>query len=70
MSMVTIPDHWSGEEALVFVAFLEETICAIWRKHEHQMKARLLREERLRAPARIGCPHCFDPDPANHEPGL
>jgi hypothetical protein len=37
MRHVTIPRHWTGEEALTTVAFLEEIIRAIWRAHGDEM---------------------------------
>lgn len=37
MKHCNIPDVWSGEEALAFVAFLNRLIEAIWRAHGHKM---------------------------------
>ena len=49
MKHVTIPGHWSGEQALVVADFLEAVIRAVWRQHGEQMAARkkqLSKEER------------------------
>ncbi len=46
MKHCPIPDAWSGEEALAFVALLERLSQAIWRAHGPEM-ARCL--ERLHA---------------------
>ena len=37
MKHVTIPPHWTGEEALSTAAFLEKIIRAIWRAHGDEM---------------------------------
>ena len=37
MKHCNIPDVWSGDEALAFVAFLQRLIDAIWRAHGHNM---------------------------------
>ena len=37
MSAIDIPDDWSGEDALVVVAFLEEIVHAIWNRHRCEM---------------------------------
>lgn len=37
MKHVTIPNEWSGEEALKLVAFLERVIEAVWRAHGREM---------------------------------
>jgi len=37
MSHCPIPDAWSGEEALAFVALLDRLSQAIWRAHGDEM---------------------------------
>jgi hypothetical protein len=37
MRRVTIPAHWTAEQALSMVAFLEDVIRAIWREHGDHM---------------------------------
>jgi hypothetical protein len=37
MSTIDIPDAWSGEEALLVVAFLEDVVHAIWNRHHREM---------------------------------
>ena len=37
MKRVTIPTHWTGQEALDVVGFLEKVILAIWRAHGGSM---------------------------------
>jgi len=37
MKHVTIPDQWSGGEALSVVTFLEKVIEAVWRAHGARM---------------------------------
>ena len=43
MKHCTIPDTWSGKEALAFVAFLDRLSQAVWRAHGGSM-ARCLME--------------------------
>ena len=38
MKHCSIPDVWTGEEALAFVAFLERLSEAIWRAHGQEME--------------------------------
>ena len=33
MKHCPIPDAWTGDEALAFVALLDGIVCAIWRAH-------------------------------------
>ena len=47
MSSLTIPDDWSGEDAPVVVAFLEDVVQAIWGRHRWEMG--LIMERRYRA---------------------
>ena len=47
MSSINVPDDWSGEDALVVVAFLEEIVLAIWSRHRWEMG--LVIERRYRA---------------------
>lgn len=44
MKRVTIPRHWSAEQALSVVAFLDDVIRAIWREHGEQMADVLRRD--------------------------
>lgn len=37
MKHCTIPDHWTGQEALAFVALLDRLSLAIWRAHGADM---------------------------------
>jgi hypothetical protein len=37
MSHCSIPDAWTGEEALAFVALLDRLSQAIWRAHGEEM---------------------------------
>ena len=46
---VRIPRHWSGDEALVFVAFLENITHAVWAAHGRDMAACLQRADDLQA---------------------
>ena len=46
MKHCTIPDAWTGEQALAFVALLDRLSQAIWRAHGHEMAHYL---ERLHA---------------------
>ena len=48
MKRVTIPRHWSAEQALSVVAFLDDVIRAIWREHGEQM-ADVLRRDACRS---------------------
>lgn len=50
MKHVTIPSHWTGEDALSVVGFLEEILRAIWRAHGDQM-ADVLNPDRAPGPA-------------------
>jgi hypothetical protein len=47
MKHVTIPTHWTGEEALDVVGFLEKVIHAIWRAHGGSMGQVLYRDFHL-----------------------
>jgi len=47
MKHVTIPRHWSAEQALSVVRFLDDVIRAVWRQHGEEMAACM---EYLRAP--------------------
>ena len=73
-----IPDHWTGDEALTFVAFLEEVILAVWGIHGHDMAAQLRRAEEQSTLGYYRCPPALNPlhvpeppdDPrADDEPG-
>ena len=44
MSTIQIPDHWTAEEALIVVNFLDDILTAIWDVHDQQM-ARILQRE-------------------------
>lgn len=46
---VHIPTHWSGDEALAFVAFLDRLEHAIWVAHGPEMAASLQRADDLQA---------------------
>lgn len=37
MKHCNIPDIWTGDEALAFVALLDRLTCAIWRAHGDKM---------------------------------
>lgn len=37
MKHCNIPDAWTGDEALAFVALLDRLTCAIWRAHGERM---------------------------------
>ena len=56
-----IPDHWTGDEALTFVAFLEEVILAIWAQHGHDMAAQLRRAEEQSTLGYCRCPPALNP---------
>jgi hypothetical protein len=56
MKSVQIPTHWSGEQALSMVAFLDELIRSIWSRHGEEM-AEVLRRDRAPTPS-------TDPGPA------
>ena len=43
--VVTIPDHWSADEALVVVSFLKRISESIWATHGHEMAQRLYRSD-------------------------
>ena len=43
---ITVPHHWSSEEALTFVAFLDQVAQAIWSLHGDGMMAVLNRSQR------------------------
>jgi len=64
-----IPDHWTGDEALTFVAFLEEVIQAVWSLHGHGMATRLRRAEEQSTLGYCRCPPAMNPlyvpDPAD-----
>lgn len=47
MSHNLIPKHWSAEEALTVVAFLEKTIGEIWWTHGKVMEGHYSRNEYL-----------------------
>jgi len=61
MRRVTIPAHWTGEQAISVVAFLEDVIRAIWRQHGDDM-AHLLNPNRDPEPDHHGSP-LFDDQP-------
>ena len=42
MKHVTIPNQWTGQQALSTVAFLERVIDAIWRAHGPEMAVELV----------------------------
>jgi hypothetical protein len=62
MKTLTIPDHWTPDEALSFVAFLEELIQAIWIEHGPLMARRLRRAENHSLLGASRCPPHFDPN--------
>jgi hypothetical protein len=37
MIIVHVPDHWTGEQALLICSFLEDIAHAIWDRHGAQM---------------------------------
>lgn len=45
MKHCNIPDAWTGDEALAFVALLDRLTCAIWRAHGDKMALSLQRRE-------------------------
>lgn len=45
MNAIDIPDDWSGEDALLVVAFLEEVIRAIWNHRQREMGLVLERQQ-------------------------
>ena len=51
-----IPRHWTGEQALVFAAFLENLTCAVWQAHGQSMALELQRAQRLAEIHRHQCP--------------
>jgi hypothetical protein len=52
MKHCNIPDAWTGDEALVFVALLDRITCAIWRAHGEKMACCLQqRDVRAHRPA-------------------
>jgi hypothetical protein len=65
MNKPDIPKYWSAEEALTFVAFLEDIISTIWKTHGQDMARHLQRIHHLkdRAP-----PDCADPQLAEDLP--
>ncbi len=44
---LTIPDHWSPDEALVVVSFLKRISESIWAAHGDEMAQRLYRSDDL-----------------------
>ncbi len=53
MKHCPIPDAWTGDEALAFVALLDGIVCAIWRAHGDKMMHCLQHRE---AHAKALCP--------------
>lgn len=60
--VVTIPDHWSADEALVVVSFLKRISESIWATHGHEMAQRLYRSDDLGhgAPLDLSLQHASD----------
>jgi hypothetical protein len=58
---IDIPDHWTGDEALTFVAFLEEVILAVWGLHGHAMATQLRRAEEQSTLGYCRCPPSLNP---------
>ena len=54
MKHVTIPPHWTGEEALSTAAFLEKIIRAIWRAHGAEMAEVMMGDRSSTSPPRAG----------------
>ena len=66
---VRIPRHWSGDEALAFVAFLENITHAVWDAHGPKMAACLQRADDLQS-AWINSPSYVQPaDAAEDDDG-
>lgn len=65
MNKLPIPRYWSAEEALTFVAFLEDIISNIWSFHGSNMATHLQQVRHLldRAPQ-----DCADPKIADDIP--
>ena len=65
MNKPPIPQYWSAEEALTFVAFLEDIISNIWSIHGHNMAMYLQRVRHLqdRAPQDCADPKVTDDIP-------
>lgn len=61
---VTIPDHWSADEALVVASFLKRISESIWAAHGHEMALRLYRSDDLAhgAPLDLSCQHTSGQD--------
>ncbi len=45
MKKTTIPTHWSADQALILVTFLEDIIADIWVTHGRDMARRLRQRE-------------------------
>ena len=56
MNKPPIPRYWSAEEALTFVAFLEDIISNIWSIHGSNMAMHLQRVRHLQDRAPRDCP--------------
>lgn len=54
--VVTIPEHWSAEEALIVASFLRRLSLMIWDTHGRQMARFLYRNDDLSCGAPIDLP--------------
>ena len=50
MSSIKVPDEWTGEEALLVAAFLEDVVQTIWHSHGRKMGLILERQYRQNNP--------------------
>jgi len=62
----SIPDHWTGDEALTFVAFLEDIIQLIWDAHGAAMARQLQRADDHVHDGGRHCPRWLDPHDDHH----
>jgi len=61
MRQVRVPKNWSGHDALITVAFLENVIAAIWRQHGYEMAECLATSDTYRKARRPPRPRTVQP---------
>jgi len=64
---VLIPEHWSAEEALVVVSFLQRITDAIWAAHGHDMASTLYRCDDLSHGAPLNLPRTHSSTPQDDD---
>ena len=50
MTSIKVPDEWTGKDAIIVVAFLEEVVHAIWSRHRREMGLFMERQFRAENP--------------------